>query len=58
MIFGTLFVLSELIVVWRWRGSAVKQTAKAVYFLTLGAFAVIPVFVLPHGVQEPFRQTD
>jgi len=34
-IFGTLFVLSELIVVWRWRGSAVKQTAKAgvLYFM-------------------------
>ncbi len=25
-IFGTLFVLSELIVVWRWRGSAVKRS--------------------------------
>jgi hypothetical protein len=34
-IFGTLFVLSELIVVWRWRGSVVKQTVKAgvLYFM-------------------------
>jgi hypothetical protein len=28
-IFGTLFVLSELIVVLRWRGSALEQTVKA-----------------------------
>ena len=35
LIFGTLFVLSELIVVWRWRGSAVEQTVKAgvLYFM-------------------------
>ena len=34
--FGTLFVLSELIVVWRWRGSVVEQTAKAgVLYFTL-----------------------
>jgi len=34
-IFGTLFVLSELMVVWRWRGSAVEQTVKAgvLYFM-------------------------
>ena len=34
-IFGTLFVLSELIVAWRWRGSAVKQAVKAgvLYFM-------------------------
>ncbi len=34
-IFGALFVFSELIVVWRWRGLAVKQTAKAgaLYFM-------------------------
>ncbi|MGA2004679.1 MAG: hypothetical protein ABSG70_14935 [Terriglobales bacterium] len=34
-IFGTLFVFSELIVVWHWRGLAVKQTAKAgvLYFM-------------------------
>ena len=34
-IFGTLFVISELIVVWRWRGSAVEQRPKAgvLYFL-------------------------
>ncbi len=38
-IFGTLFVLSELIIVWRWRGSAVKQTAKAgvLYFPSIPA---------------------
>jgi hypothetical protein len=35
LIFGTLFVLSELIVVCRWRGSAVEQTVKAgvLYFM-------------------------
>jgi hypothetical protein len=34
-IFGTFFVISELIVLWCWRGSAVKQTAKAgaLYFM-------------------------
>lgn len=34
-VFGTFFVISELIVLWRWRGSSVEQTAKAgvLYFM-------------------------
>ena len=34
-IFGALFAFSELVVVWRWRGLAVKQTATAgaLYFM-------------------------
>ena len=51
--FGTLFLISELIVACCWRGSAVKQTAKAgvLYFmLVFSAGFVLGTIRTPHVV--------